>query len=182
MAILTKSEFASIARTRASAMELKGIINEHRAFSKTNSVTSIFISHSHYDKEIVEQTKIFFENLGVKIYVDWADEAMSLKTNAITALKIKNQIINQNDKFILIATNNALASKWCNWELGIADPFKLENKKMALLPLADNEGTWNGAEYLQIYSRIEKSTLTRGDYYVWHPDGKLDLITDWLKR
>lgn len=106
------------------------------------------------------------------------------RTNGITAQKIKNQIISLNDKFILLATNNALTSRWCNWEVGIADPFKLSNKKMALLPLADNSGNWNGNEYLQIYPRIEKNQLQFGGegYFVWFPDGTHMNLETWLEN
>jgi hypothetical protein len=178
MAILTRSEFAIIAQNKAGYRSL----NETRMYSKTSATTSIFLSHSHYDKEVVKQAKAFFENLEIAIYVDWADETMPESPNGVTAQKIKNQIISINDKFILLATNNAVASKWCNWEVGIGDPFKLPKKKMAILPLADNSGTWNGNEYLQIYPRIEKSNTSSNTYYVWYPDGTLEDIVTWLKR
>lgn len=184
MAILTRGQFASIAQTKAGTRGLRGIVNESRMFLKTTSITSIFLSHSHTDKDVIEQAKIFFENLGISIYVDWADQTMPESTNGVTAQKIKNQIITGNDKFILLATNNAVSSKWCNWEVGIADPFKLLNKKIALLPLADNSGTWNGNEYLQIYPRIEKNPrIAGGDgYYVWYPNGTWETLEDWLKK
>lgn len=184
MAILTRREFSSIAQSKAGSRGLRGVVNESRTFSKSTSTTSIFLSHSHYDKDVIEQAKIFFENLGISIYVDWADETMPERTNGTTATKIKNQIISVNDKFILLATNNAIASKWCNWEVGIADPFKLPNKKIAILPLADNSGTWNGNEYLQIYPRIEKNPMKLGGegYYVWSPDGSWETIATWLKK
>jgi hypothetical protein len=53
---------------------------------------------------------------------------------------------------------------------------------MALLPLADNSGTWNGNEYLQVYPRIEKSSTNNDDYYVWYPDGTLEALTTWLRK
>jgi hypothetical protein len=92
MAILTRSQFESIAQNKASNNRLRGFVNETRTFSKSTATTSIFLSHSHHDKEVVEQGKIFFENLGISIYVDWADETMPERTNGITAHKIKNQI------------------------------------------------------------------------------------------
>jgi hypothetical protein len=77
-----------------------------------------------------------------------------------------------------------VASKWCNWEVGIADPFKLSNKKIALLPLADNSGTWNGNEYFKIYPRIEKNSYLSSDsgYLVYYPDGTFETLEGWLKR
>jgi len=184
MAILTRREFSTIAESKAGYRGLRGFVNENRTFSKSTATTSIFLSHSHHDKDVVEQAKIFFENLGISIYVDWADETMPERTNGVTASKIKNQIININDKFILLATNNAIDSKWCIWEVGIADPFKLPNKKLAILPLADNSGTWKGNEYLQIYPRIERNPTKIGGvgYYVWFPDETWQTIEDWLRK
>jgi TIR domain len=182
MAILTREQFATIAQNKAGTRPLTGVVNESRMFSKTTSDTSIFLSHSHTDKALIEQAKIFFENLNIRIYVDWADNTMPESTNAVTAQKIKNQITTWNDKFVLLATNNAVASKWCNWEVGIADPFKLTTKKMALLPLADNNGSWNGNEYLQIYPRIEAVTTNPNEYLVWYPDGTIETISTWLNR
>lgn len=89
MAILTRSELASIARSKAGYQGLSGRASQYRAFPKSTSKTTIFLSHSHLDKDIVEQAKFLFEGLGISIYVDWADETMPEKTNGITALKIK---------------------------------------------------------------------------------------------
>lgn len=184
MAILTRAQFKSIANNLSGLRGLKGYVNESRVYLKSESVTSVFLSHSLHNKEVIEQAKIFFENLGIKVYVDWADETMPQKTNGTTANKIKNQIILNNDKFILLATNSAVVSKWCNWEVGIADPFKLSDKKMALFPLAENSGSWEGNEYLQIYPHIEKNPRVHGGegYYVWYPDNTWDTLEDWLIR
>ena len=184
MAILTRSQFSALAQSKIGNDRLRGVVNERRMFSKTAASTTIFLSHSHNDKSVIEEAKIFFENLGISIYVDWADQTMPDSTNGTTATRIKNQIINGNDKFVLLATNNGVASKWCNWEVGIADPFKLPNKKIALLPLADNNGTWDGNEYLQIYPRIEKRINLFGvdQYQVVYPDGSSETLDNWLKR
>ena len=184
MAILTREQFRSIAENKSGTRGLKGFVNENRTFSKSTAKTSIFLSHSHFDKDVVEQAKIFFENLGINIYVDWADQTMPEKTDGVTAQKIKNQIISINDKFVLLATNHAVESKWCNWEVGIADPFKLPHKKFVIFPLADNSGSWKGNEYLQIYPRIEKNNRYAGGegYYVWYPDGTWDTIETWLNK
>lgn len=182
MAIFTKQEFQMIARSKVGYTGLRGVINESRTFSKSTATTSIFLSHSHHDRAEIEQAKIFFEHLGIRIYVDWADETMPENTSGVTAQKIKRQITQLNDKFVLLATNNAIASKWCNWEVGIADAFKLPNKKIALLPLAENNNTWNGNEYLQIYPRIEKSSLYSDTYNVHYPDGTIESLSTWLNR
>src|ERR1700748_552330 len=104
MAILTREQFATIAQNKVGS-RLRGFVNESRLYSKAASVTSVFLSHSHNDKDVIEQAKIFFENLGISVYVDWADKTMPESTNGVTAQKIKNQIIGGNEKFILLATN-----------------------------------------------------------------------------
>src|SRR5256885_1958071 len=72
---------------------------------------------------IVEQAITLLRTLTAKAYVDWMDETMSEKPNGITGQKIKSMIL-ANGKFILLANDAAIASKWCNWEFGIGDAYK----------------------------------------------------------
>lgn len=58
------------------------------------------------------------------------------------------------DKFILVATEGAIASKWCNWELGFGDAQKYAYGKIALFPIRDDEKDWSGSEYLELYPVI----------------------------
>ena len=37
---------------------------------------TIFLSHSHKDKNLVEGLIVYFETLGITIYVDWNDTQM----------------------------------------------------------------------------------------------------------
>lgn len=179
--ILTKAQFASIAESKAGLKGLRSILLENQQETRILKDTSIFLSHSHSDKVVVEQAVVFFRGLGISVYVDWADETMPDKPNGITAQKIKDQI-KKNDKFILLATNNAIASKWCNWEVGIGDIRKFQSNKIAIFPLADNDRSWDGNEYLQIYPRIQQGFKDKNEYFIWYPDGTLEEITEWLKR
>ena len=111
---------------------------------------------------------------------------MPEKTNSITASKIKYKILS-NDKFILLATNAAVISKWCNWEVGIGDTYKLHSDKICILPLADNRVEWNGNEYLQIYPRLEpvnKSSdiLYNNIFKIIYPNNSSVWLDDWLKK
>ncbi|MBE7646731.1 TIR domain-containing protein [Tenacibaculum finnmarkense genomovar ulcerans] len=193
--MITESEFRNIASQKTRTGGLRGYVNETRTFSKTTSITSIFLSHSHKDKNKVEQAKIFFENLGISIYVDWMDSTMPESTSGITATRIKSKI-KENEKFVLLATNLAVNSKWCNWEVGVGDIYKLSTDNIAILGLADNNRLWNGNEYLQIYPSIEyengnnKNNLDNyipKGYYVLYPpnsNGSRKYITleKWLKK
>jgi hypothetical protein len=180
MAILTRRDLATVTQQ---VMQGQIIANASHSFEKTACITSVFLSHSHYDKDVVMQAKSFFENLGIAVYIDWADKTMPEVPNGITAQNIKNKIAKENDKFVLLATNNAVNSKWCNWEVGIGDSFKLPSGKIAILPLADNNtDDWKGNEYLQIYPRIEYFNNNNNSYYfVVFPNGSKKNIVEWLQ-
>jgi len=90
-------------------------------------------------------------------------------------MKIRDQ-----KKFILVATDNAIQSKWCNWELGYGDAQKFD-RHIALLPLAENSGSWAGNEYLGIYPRIEESYFGSDIYNVIFPTGESISLTQWLR-
>ncbi len=146
---------------------------------KPAKAVKVFLSHKHDDGEILEQVIELLEKLGVKVYVDWMDEDMPMVTSGETAVEIKKKI-KSNDKFILLATENAIQSKWCNWELGFGDNEKYSND-IAILPITENDGTWSGNEYLQIYPIIKtKNQHSTGEYYVEF-DGIKNELEEWLK-
>lgn len=70
---------------------------------------------------------------------------MPARTCGRTAENIKEKI-KKYDKFILVATEGAIASKWCNWELGFGDVQKFAYGKIALFPIRDDEKDWSGSE------------------------------------
>lgn len=118
--------------------------------------TTVFISHSHDDLNDLKGILGFLQkNYGVKVYIDSQDPTMPKTTSAETALNIK-QRIEQCDKFILLATNKAIESNWCNWELGFGDAQRFK-KHIALFPLKPKESSNNdykGSEYMKIYPYI----------------------------
>ncbi len=126
---------------------------ERKNWSNFTGQLNIFLSHSHLDNDIIEQCVVFFDNLGVEAYVDWMDNKMPSITDTTTAKRIKQKII-ENDKFILVASNNSVNSIWCNWELGFGDAHKFP-KCIAVFPVTEDDGEWIGKEYLKIYPRIE---------------------------
>ncbi|MBP8114665.1 MAG: toll/interleukin-1 receptor domain-containing protein [Chitinophagaceae bacterium] len=185
MPLFTREQFTKVANLRAGTKTFSRIVNESRSESSTGKTSSVFLSHCHTDKSLVSEAVAFFKGMNINIYVDWMDESMPEKTNGITAQKIKQKII-LNDKFVLLATNDAVSSKWCNWELGISDTFKLTKDKMVILPLADNRGNWLGNEYLQIYPRVEPVQKDNYSFHenifkIYYPDNSSKWLDDWLK-
>lgn len=133
----------------------------------------VFISHKHSDLDALKPLIAMFEKeYNVTTYVDSRDPRMPEVTNAETAKRIK-EIIQTCNKFILLATNAAIESKWCNWELGYGDSYRFP-KDIAIFPF-DNNNNFKGNEYMKLYPHIsyyygnEKYTDGRGiteGYYV----------------
>jgi hypothetical protein len=139
----------------------------------------VFLSHKHSDKELVYTIIDLFERFNIDVYIDWLDNDMPEVTNQITALKIKDKI-KSSKKFILLATEGALNSKWCNWELGLGDAEKYM-KHIAIIPVVEtNNRTWIGNEYLQIYPVITINKDKKELYVEFQ--NKKELFTDWLKN
>ncbi|MDR0506341.1 MAG: toll/interleukin-1 receptor domain-containing protein [Dysgonamonadaceae bacterium] len=179
MAILTKSKLSRIADSKAGYTQKSVILNESRSFSnKYSAKTSIFLSHSHYDSEYVKDAVVLLRKMGVEVYIDWMDDSMPKATSGQTATLLK-QKIKENDKFVFLATNNSIESKWCNWEIGFGDACKYIDK-IALLPLKDEYSEWKGNEYLQIYPYIMESDYTNDYYKVVYLDGKEKSLQEWL--
>lgn len=185
----------------------KSFINEALNRTKTFSArtaydtkTTVFLSHKHKElEELEEATGVIelLEDMGVKVYIDSMDNKMPEQTSGETASRIKD-VIKYCNKFILLATEKAIESYWCNWELGIGDVHKFE-RNIAIVPVKE-KGQYNhqykGNEYLQIYPHIDyedgTSRYSNGEiipkgYYVAKPRNKegVRIITPlktWLNQ
>ncbi|MCD8179855.1 MAG: toll/interleukin-1 receptor domain-containing protein [Firmicutes bacterium] len=158
--------------------------------------TTVFISHKHDDLEDLKGILGFLElKYGVKVYIDSRDPSMPKITSAQTALNIRERI-KDCDKFILLATNGAIESKWCNWELGYGDAQKFK-KHIALFPMKPQgtyDSSYKGSEYMDIYPYIAyydgTETYTNGEpiargYYVRRQEANGNYITslaDWFNE
>ncbi len=123
--------------------------------------TTVFLSHSHKDADIIESAIAFLLSVGVLVYVDWLDPTMPQTTSAETAAKVKSRIL-ECQKFVVLLTENSKDSKWVPWELGFADGKKANND-IAVMPVKrsyyTNDSEFNGLEYMQLYQRIQIGTL-----------------------
>lgn len=174
--------------------------SETRTFSAGGNFsykTTVFLSHKHDDLEDLKDLIGFLSsNYSVDVYVDSRDPGMPKETSGETAKRIKD-IINKCDKFILLAIDGAIESKWCNWELGYGDAKKYRDK-IALFPIKP-KGTydWNykGNEYMQIYPHIVNYNGTEmyrsggyitAGYYVGYFDSEgtriITPLSEWLKK
>ena len=172
-------EYISSRETSHSLLAEDKIIAEARRYSPSLHSASVFLSHSHLDENIVRPMVVFLRSRGVDVYVDWMDNTMSKETSGETAAKLKEKI-KMNDKFLFLATENSIKSKWCNWEIGYGDAEKYIDK-IAVFPLLDNNGIWNGQEYLEIYPSIQKKDNT-DDFVLVYPNGTTISLNDWLLK
>jgi len=164
MAYFSETELLGYAdRLRNSATNFSNVIRAKDASSV--AAATIFLSHSHKDRAKAEGFIYYLASLGIKVYVDWNDSDMPRLTNKETAEKIK-VAIKTKALFMILATRNALESRWVPWEIGIADQCKGE-QRILLIPVADSSGRFDGNEYLQLYKRVE-GTDARG-YGVFSP-------------
>jgi len=158
--------------------------------AKSQGKVTIFLSHSHSEKQYIEYAAGILGRAGldvhVTVYVDWRDASMPVVTSGITAAQLKERI-KENKKFILLASSNAIKSNWVNWELGYGDSFKYINH-IALFPfIKSGDTSWKDAEYLQIYPYIEKEDRIGyfsndvSDWNVVFPNRQKTKLSNWLK-
>lgn len=159
--------------------------------------TTVFISHKHDDlDEIKGLIGLLERKYNIKAYIDSLDKSMPKKTSGETASKIK-QRINRCNKFILLATNGAVESKWCNWELGYGDAQKFDTDNIALFPIKPdktNDYDYKGNEYMRIYphiayyygsERYSNGTVIKEGFYVCTDteNGRTIVsLEKWLKK
>jgi len=148
----------------------------HRKAASTREF--VFLSHSHHDGDIVSQTVSLLGEYGVDLYIDWKDHTMPEITGPNTANRLKKKI-QELRKFILLASNRALASHWVPWELGVADATNgLRN--VAIMPVEDVGEAWRGNEYIAIYPRIEKDPKTAKLFVVFTDGTQAVWLDHWL--
>lgn len=158
MAILEQGTFQAYSNVRLDQSR-----SEIRQFSEYGTrKTTVFISHSHEDLEDLKGVLGFLERTyGVMVYIDSQDPYMPKTTSSQTATNIKSRI-KTCDKFLLLATHNAVCSKWCNWELGFGDSNKYIDH-IAILPMKQkgaSDSSYKGSEYMRIYPYIQYSNGT----------------------
>lgn len=157
------------------------------SFKKESShyKTKIFLSHKHDETDYLVGANLFLRSCNVDIYVDWLDDGMPKTTSGKTADRIKEKI-NDSHKFIFLATEGAIRSNWCNWELGLGDAAKYINH-IAILPIKKDNSDFSGSEYLEIYPYIcefDYYSYREGTYVVFpsiNGNDKVVPISQWLR-
>lgn len=155
----------SYSTMRAARLSSKVVVAKSINEAQQIGVKTAFLCHSHVDKELVEGFVAFVGTKGWKVYIDWMDTSLPPIPDKKTAQAIKDKITTTNF-FIVLATQNAMASRWCPWEIGFADGVKTR-EKIFVVPTQDDSGNYHGNEYLQLYKKLD---LAKDDRFaVWEP-------------
>lgn len=126
-------------------------------FHSSKTRLFVFLSHSHSCLSYTMGLISFLRNhYNVFVYIDSEDKNLPSITSLITAQTIK-KYIKKSDRFLFLATNGAIKSKWCNWELGIGDVLKFPKDQLAFIAWHDVNiacGDYKGHEYIELYPFI----------------------------
>jgi hypothetical protein len=191
MSFITESQLKSYRRSTKTLLSLNESLRNFKNESSSFK-TKIFLSHKHDEQEYLEGAISLLKNYGVDVYVDWLDEGMPKSTSGQTAVRIK-QKIKENHKFIFLATEAAINSKWCNWELGLGDAAKYIDD-ISILPIKKDYSDFSGNEYLEIYPYIfnietyqtfKSKFISPGTYVVYplvNGNNKVIPIATWLRN
>jgi hypothetical protein len=119
----------------------------------------IFLSHSFDDRELVVGTKKLIEEAGLSCYVDWIDDA-ALDRSAIDRARADHlrTRMRQCQTLFYAHTPNSAVSRWCPWELGYFDALKAPDRQFYVLSVVDEEGEYQGQEYLELYDTVDLAT------------------------
>ena len=184
--ILTREFLQSEAKQRNiySSSQTRILNESYNLFSTKKANYDLFLSHSYLDKDLVLTLVQLFTNAGYYVYVDWIDDVQLDRNNVTvaTAKFIKSRI-KQCKGLSYISTSNIVSSKWCPWELGIADG--LHSGKACILPVLNQGDSYNGQEYLKLYPYIEYARRFGDkiyDFWVYDPESrdKYIILSDWL--
>jgi hypothetical protein len=186
MGLITKSQLAGITNHRNSNIGLSkglGAVAMLKESVDTTKNYDIFLSHSYLDREEIASLKMFIEDFGLSVYVDWIEDADLNRGNVTkrTAQVIKHRM--KNCKSLIYAfSENSPNSKWMPWELGYFDGFK---ERVAVLPITNNGYNDNflGTEYLSLYPYVTHNQIANtNNETLWIRDNPQKYITieRWL--
>ncbi len=145
-------------------------------------IYDLFISHSFKDKDLVIGLYHLFTVAGYKVYIDWIDDS-NLDRKSVTPITaaIIRKRIERSKGASFISTANSTTSKWCPWELGVADGM---HNRVCILPIMSTT-EFRGQEYLGLYPYLEYEKVAgQAKYEFWvheqQDPRKYIILSAWL--
>jgi hypothetical protein len=162
MAYLTEAEVrARAARvTRHLHKSASQVLFE--AAAAANETFDIFLSHSSAEpEEILLGVKSMLEDRGLKVYVDkYSDPQLSPDNVTPETAEILRGRMRHSNTLLYVYSQYSKKSRWMPWELGFFDGLK---GKVGIIPVTRNqEETFKGEEYLNLYPHVDLETAEHG--------------------
>lgn len=131
--------------------------------AKEKGPFDIFLSHAFVDREVVLGLYAKLRSIGLKVYVDWLDDAELDRTHVTAAnADVIRQRITESHTLIYALSTHADQSVWMSWELGFGDGA---GKRVAIAPIVldPKDGSIDGQEYLALYPYVDFAKTAVGD-------------------
>lgn len=165
------------------SVEANQILKKASANFSDSKSYDVFLSHSYVDAQEILGLKIYLENVGYSVYVDWIEDRQldRSKVSKETAQLLKSRM--KSCKSLFFATSeNSENSKWMPWELGYFDGIK---GKVAILPILNTSysDSYNGQEYLGLYPYVAKGTIrntTKEELWIHTASNEYVRLSAWL--
>lgn len=119
---------------------------------------SVFLVHSRENaEEIAEAQGVirWLESLGASV-VTFDTDILNQNLDMRNPAALRNHLA-ACDKFMFLATNKAVESIWCNWQLGMADAKFFPNH-MAIIPVKDKGQSgfhYRGGNHLNMFPLVQ---------------------------
>lgn len=153
---LSEAQAAGIAARHLVQKSARTILAEETRSAPLTETYHVFLSHSSDDADAILGVKRIMEGSGLKVYVDWIDDAQLDRTKVTTGTAaILRARMRASSSLVYVHSPNTTDSKWMPWELGYFDGFKPQF--IWVLPLVvQYDSEYKGQEYLGLYPTIEK--------------------------
>jgi len=160
MAFITLAE--AIAKSSSAGLDRKLAEVEIRksASKPMETVFDVFLSHSYEDARAVTGIKMYIEDSGLSVYVDWIEDAHFDRSSvSIETAQMLRDRMNHCRMLMYTSSDASPRSKWMPWELGYFDGLK--GGGIGIIPIAISaDHTFQGQEYLQLYPMYELLNFT----------------------
>ena len=166
MAYITKQEARDAANARVRRQQqytatARSVIKESvaRQDASPSQEYDVFLSHASEDAEIILGIYEILTGRGVKVYVDWIDDAQLDRSRVTPATAdLLRERMRASKSMLFVTTKNSSASKWMPWELGYFDGHR--RGLVGILPVMSSENeSFEGQEYLGLYPKVERLPL-----------------------
>ncbi len=157
------------------------VLMERKNRATDNSEISVFVSYDPGDEEAMLSVLLLLDSAGVKICPVLPGSLVTSGQGSDKDDSVRKNIA-RCSRFVFIATDNAMRSPRCNWELGIGDGL-MTPANIAVMPVTEQRGaTWSCPDHLLAYPMlVTDNDFFIGEFFIESMDRKISL-TGWLRQ